>query len=161
MYFGNMDVKIHVIGEVNYLPDICKSVFLLQGRVQLANLGGVKLFKPRRKKIEFVHVGGAYHFIGQGDMFLRVVGIAANGKILRVVGGNADALHSFVKLLLCGGHIQPIAAGVTRFKAAAVAYHNRKLSVHVFTLLFLPGSFGDSRRLLRLRGFLALDGVTR
>ena len=161
MYFGNMDVKIHVVGEVDYLSDVLKTVFLLQGCVQLANLGGVKLFKPRRKKIEFVHLCRAYHFIGQGNMFLRVVGIAANGKILRVVSGNTDALHGFVKLLLCGGHIQPITAGVARFKAAAVAYHNRKLSVHVFTLLFLPGSFGDSRRLLRLLGFLALDGVTR
>lgn len=80
MYFGDMDVEIHVVGEVNYLSNICKPVFLLQSCVQLANLGGVKLFEPRRKKIEFVHVGGAYHFIRQGNMFLRVVGIAANGK---------------------------------------------------------------------------------
>ena len=148
-------------GEVNYLSNICKPVFLLQSCVQLANLGGVKLFEPRRKKIEFVHVGGAYHFIRQGNMFLRVVGIAANGKILRVVGGNADVPHSFVQLLLCGGHIQPIAAGVARVKAAAVAYHNRKLFAHVFTLLFLPGIFGDSCRLLLLRGFFALYGVVR
>ena len=161
MYFGDMDVKIHVVGEVNYLSNICKPVFLLQSCVQLANLGGVKLFEPRRKKIEFVHVGGAYHFIRQGNMFLRVVGIAANGKILRVVGGNADVPHSFVQLLLCGGHIQPIAAGVARVKAAAVAYHNRKLFAHVFTLLFLPGIFGDSCRLLLLRGFFALYGVVR
>ena len=161
MYFGDMDVEIHVVGEVNYLSNICKPVFLLQGCVQLANLGGVKLFEPRRKKIEFVHVGGAYHFIRQGNMFLRVVGIAANGKILRVVGGNADVPHSFVQLLLCGGHIQPIAAGVARVKAAAVAYHNRKLFAHVFTLLFLPGIFGDSCRLLLLRGFFALYGVVR
>ena len=160
MYFGDMDVKIHVVGEVNYLSNICKPVFLLQSCVQLANLGGVKLFEPRRKKIEFVHVGGAYHFIRQGNMFLRVVGIA-NGKILRVVGGNADVPHSFVQLLLCGGHIQPIAAGVARVKAAAVAYHNRKLFAHVFTLLFLPGIFGDSCRLLLLRGFFALYGVVR
>ena len=47
-----MDVAIHVVGEVNYLSNICKPVFLLQGCVQLANLGGVKLFEPRRKKIE-------------------------------------------------------------------------------------------------------------
>ena len=162
MYFGDMDVKIHVVGEVNYLSNICKPVFLLQSCVQLANLGGVKLFEPRRKKIEFVHVGGAYHFIRQGNMFLRVVGIAANGKILRVVGGNADVPHSFVQLLLCGGHIQPITAGVARFKTAAVANHNRKLFAHVFTLLLLPGSFGDSCRLwLLLRGFLALNGIAR
>ena len=51
MYFGDMDVKIHVVGEVNYLSNICKPVFLLQSCVQLANLGGVKLFEPRRKKL--------------------------------------------------------------------------------------------------------------
>lgn len=66
-----------------------------------------------------------------------------------------------MQLLLCGGHIQPIAAGVARVKAAAVAYHNRKLFAHVFTLLFLPGIFGDSCRLLLLRGFFALYGVVR
>ena len=94
-------------------------------------------------------------------MFFRVVGIAANRKILRVVGGNADALHSFVKLLLCGGHIQPITAWVSRCKAAAVANQNRKLFAHVFTLLLLFGSFGDSCRLWLLRGFFALNGVIR
>ena len=47
---------------------------------------------------------------------LRVVGIAANGKILRVVGGNADVPHSFVQLLLCGGHI-PVS--YTHLKQAA------------------------------------------
>lgn len=40
-------------------------------------------------------------------------------------------------------------------------YHNRKLFAHVFTLLFLPGIFGDSCRLLLLRGFFALYGVVR
>ena len=162
MYFGNMDVEIHVVGEVDYLSDVLKAIFLLQGCVQLADLGGVQLLNPRRKKIEFVHVGSAYHVIRQGNMFFRVVGKAANGKILRVVGGNADALHSFVKLLLCGGHIQPITVGVARFKTAAVANHNRKLFAHVFTLLLLPGSFGDSCRLwLLLRGFLTLNGIAR
>ena len=73
MYFGNMDVEIHVVGEVDYLSDVLKAVFLLQGCVQLADLGGVQLLNPRRKKIEFVHAGGAYHVIRQGNMFFRVV----------------------------------------------------------------------------------------
>ena len=41
MYFGNMDVEIHVVGEVDYLSDVLKAVFLLQSCVQLADLGGV------------------------------------------------------------------------------------------------------------------------
>ena len=41
MYSGNMDVKIHIVCEVDHLSDIRKPVFLLQGCVQLADLGGV------------------------------------------------------------------------------------------------------------------------
>ena len=105
MYFGDMYEIIRVIGEVDNLSDILKTVFLLQGCVQLASLGGVKLFKTRRKKIEFVHTRrldkGKRHI----NRFVLWGRIAVNKKILQVVGGNADALHSFVKLLLCGGHI--------------------------------------------------------
>ena len=41
MYFGDMHEKVLVIGKVNELPDILKSVLSLRGCVQRGNTGSV------------------------------------------------------------------------------------------------------------------------
>ncbi len=57
---------------------------------------------------------------------------AVDKEVLRVIRSNADALHSFVKLLLCGRHGKPHAARFACFKAGAAVDKNGKLFAHVF-----------------------------
>ena len=61
-----------------------------------------------------------------------IVRISVNKKVLRIVSGNADSSHSFVKLLLCGRHGKPHAARLACFKAGAAVDKNGKLFAHVF-----------------------------
>ena len=80
-----------------------------------------------------------------------------NEKILRIVSGNADASHSFVKLLLCGGHGKPAAARFSRFKAGAAVNQDCKL----FRFLSRLGSRCSGNVGGGLLDFLALYGVAR
>ena len=64
VHSGDMYEIIHVVSKINYLSDIFKSLFLLQGCVELWKLCGVKLCDTRCKKIKAVNVSGAYHVIG-------------------------------------------------------------------------------------------------
>ena len=104
VYFGDMHEKVLVIGKVNELPDILKTVLSLRGCVQRGNPGSVKGFQSCRKEIQLVHLCRAYHVIRQGNVSVLPVRVAVNEKFLRIVCGNADALHGFVKFFLCGGH---------------------------------------------------------
>ena len=150
-----MDVIIHVVGKVDYLSDILKSLFLLQGCVELRDFHRVKLCQSRRKEIQAVNVSGTYHVIGKCNVPVRIIGIAVNEKVLRIICGNADTFHSGVKLLFRGGHIKPSAARLPGFKTAAAVNEDSKLSLCLFRPLL-----GDScLRWLRL--FLALHGVAR
>ena len=58
-----MHEKVLVIGKVNELPDILKTIPALRGCVQRGNPGSVKGFQSRRKKIQLVHLCRAYHVI--------------------------------------------------------------------------------------------------
>ena len=92
-----------------------------------------------------------------------IVRISVNKKVLRIVSGNADSSHSFVKLLLCGRHGKPYAARFACFKTAAAVNQNCKL----FRLVPLPYVLRwlcrDGCCLFsgRLFPFLALNRVAR
>ena len=157
MHFGDMHEIIYIVGKINDLPDILKALFLLQGCVELRKLGGVKVFQTRRKEIQLVHVcplDKRKRHINRAVLRGR---IAVNEKILRVISGNADVFHGFVKLLCCGRHGKPHAARCACFKTGAAVNQNRKLLIHGVALLSLPGVLRRFRsvRLCRLyRGYV-------
>ena len=158
VYFGDMHEKVLVIGKVNELPDILKTVLSLRGCVQRGNPGSVKGFQSCRKEIQLVHLCRAYHVIRQGNVSVLPVRVAVNEKVLRVVCGNADALHGFVKLLFGGGHGKPVAARFSRFKTGAAVNQDCKLFRFLsrFGSRCSGGNVGGG-----LLDFLALYGVAR
>lgn len=78
MYFGDMHEKVLVIGKVNELPDILKTIPALRGGVQRGNPGSVKGFQSCRKEIQLVHLCRAYHVIRQGNVSVLPVRVAVN-----------------------------------------------------------------------------------
>ena len=158
VYFGDMHEKVLVIGKVNELPDILKTIPALRGCVQRGNPGSVKGFQSCRKEIQLVHLCRAYHVIRQGNVSVLPVRVAVNEKVLRVVCGNADALHGFVKLLFGGGHGKPVAARFSRFKTGAAVNQDCKLFRFLsrFGSRCSGGNVGGG-----LLDFLALYGVAR
>ena len=91
-------------------------------------------------------------------MSVLPVRVAVNEKVLRVVCGNADALHGFVKLLFGGGHGKPVAARFSRFKTGAAVNQDCKLFRFLsrFGSRCSGGNVGGG-----LLDFLALYGVAR
>ena len=158
MYFGDMHEKVLVIGKVNELPDILKTIPALRGCVQRGNPGSVKGFQSCRKEVQLVHLCRAYHVIRQGNVSVLPVRVAVNEKFLRVVCGNADALHGFVKLLFGGGHGKPVATRFSRFKTGAAVNQDCKLFRFLsrFGSRCSGGNVGGG-----LLDFLALYGVAR
>ena len=126
LYFGDMHEKVRVVGVVDDLPDVLKARFPLRCGVQRVKVCGGKGFQTRRKEIQLVNPGGAHHIIGQRKTFPVRAGIPVDKKVLRVIGSNADALHSRVKLLRCRWHGKPRAAQFSRCGAAAAVNQDRK-----------------------------------
>ena len=94
--FGNVNKKVGVIGKVNDLPDVLKAHFALQSGIKLFDLCGVKLGKPRRKKIKLVNVCRTNKIVRQSYVILFVIHIPANKKVLRIICRNPDTFHSRV-----------------------------------------------------------------
>ena len=89
-----MHKVVHVVGVVDDLADVLKAApWVLQGGVQLRKGGGVQGFQPCGKEIQFVHISGQHHIVGQGKVSVLRAGIAVDEKILRVVSGDMDFPH--------------------------------------------------------------------
>lgn len=75
-----MHEKVLVIGKVNELPDILKTIPALRGGVQRGNPGSVKGFQSCRKEIQLVHLCRC-HVIRQGNVSVLPVQSSVNEKI--------------------------------------------------------------------------------
>ena len=130
---GKMHIVIHIFGVVDDLADILKAATgILQGGVQLCDLGGVKLAQPGGKEIQLVHVGGQHHVIGNGKVSVLRAGIPVDKKILRIVGSNANIPQGGLQRFGCGGQIQPDAL-FALFQKLPVMDLDRKYFVHAVT----------------------------
>ena len=74
-----MHIEVHVVGVVGDLADTVKvALRICQGGVQLRKLGGVQLFQPCGKEIQFVHVGRQHQISGQLNRALLRASIAVS-----------------------------------------------------------------------------------
>ena len=138
-----MHKVIHVVGVVDDLPDGFKAApGILQGGVQLRKRGGVQRFQPGGKEIQFVHVGGQHHIIGNGKVSVLRAGISVDEKNLRIVRGNPDIPQGGLQLFGCGRQIQPDAL-FALFKKLAVMDLDRKYFVHAVTPFFFRHDFRE------------------
>ena len=97
LHIRQMHKVVHVVGIVDDLPDIFKTApWILQGSVQLRKGGSVQRVQPCGKEIQFVHIGGQHHVIGNGKVSVLRVGKSGNEKILRVVSADMDFPHGLL-----------------------------------------------------------------
>ena len=137
MHIRQMHIVVRVFSKVDDLADTRKAALgVLQGGVQLCDLGGVKLAQPGSKEIQLVHVGGQHHIVRQRKALALRVGIPIDKKILRIVGGNADLPQGRLQLFRCSRHIQPDAI-LALFIELAVMELDRKYFVHALTPFFV------------------------
>ena len=81
LHIRQMHKVVHVVGVVDDLPDIFKAApWILQGGVQLRKGGSIQRVQPCGKEIQFVHVGGQHHVIGNSKVPVLRVGKSGNKK---------------------------------------------------------------------------------
>ena len=137
MHIRQMHIVVRVFGKVDNLADTRKiALGVLQGGVQLCNLGGVKVAQPGGKEIQLVHIGGQHHIVRQRKALILWVGISVDKKVLRIVGGNADLPQGCLQLFCCSRHIQPDTI-LALFVELAVVELDRKYFVHALTPFFV------------------------
>ena len=103
----------------------------MQGGVQLRKGGSVQLFQPCGKEIQFVHIGGQHHVIGDGKVPVLRVGKSGNEKILRVVSADMDFPQGCLQFFGCSRQGKPKALFALLIKLAVVK-KNRKYFAHGF-----------------------------
>ena len=166
-HVGQMHIVVHIVGVVDDLADAVKTALrILQGGVQLRKLGGVQLFQPRGKEVQFVHIGGQHHVIGDCKASALRVGKPVDEKILRVVGADVDFAHGFLQLLGGGRQVQPVAMRPVLLGLGPVINQNGKHFAHWLTPFCNRGGYWRFRlrrvldRLFCLLGCFALHGIS-
>ena len=103
-----MHIVVHVVGVVDDLSDAVEvALRACQGGVQLRKLGGVQLFQPRGKEVQFVHIGGQHQIAGQLNGTLLRASVVVQEKVLRIVGTDPDFPQGFLQLFGCGRQRKP------------------------------------------------------
>ena len=153
-----MHIEVHVVGVVGDLADAVKlALRICQGGVQLRKLGGVQLFQPCGKEIQFVHVGRQHQIAGQFNWLFLWASIVVQEKVLRIVGTDADFPQGCLQLFGCGRQGKPKALFALLIKLAVVK-KNRKYFAHGFPpFLVLLHQF--LHQLIVLNAHVAVIGV--
>ena len=153
-----MHIEVHVVGVVGDLADAVKiALRICQGGVQLRKLGGVQLFQPCGKEIQFVHVGRQHQIAGQLNRALLRASIVVQEKVLRIVGADADFPQGCLQFFGCGRQGKPKALFALLIKLAVVK-KNRKYFAHGFPpFLVLLHQF--LHQLVVLHAHMAVIGV--
>ena len=128
-----MHIVVHVVGVVDDLSDAVEvALRACQGGVQLRKLGGVQLFQPRGKEVQFVHIGGQHQIAGQLNGTLLRASVVVQEKVLRIVGTDPDFPQGFLQLFGCGRQRKPKALFALLI-TLSVMQQDRKYFAHGFT----------------------------